>query len=79
MTDIQTLSRWNRDISRAIAALGSDQFFATLIEAIQGQVKFDYPQVWLFHRELPPRVLYHEIPDHAYKSQVDQYMEGLYS
>ena len=79
MTDIQTISRWNRDISRAIAALGSDQFFATLIEAIQGQVKFDYPQVWLFHRELPPRVLYHEIPDHAYESQVDQYMEGPYS
>jgi len=78
MTDLQTISKWNRDISRAIAALGKDQFFPTLIEAIQGQVRFDYPQVWLFHRELPPRVLYHEIPDHAYASQVDQYMEGPY-
>jgi DNA-binding CsgD family transcriptional regulator len=79
MTDIQTISKWNRDISRAIATLGSEEFFATLIEAIQDQVSFDYPQVWLFHRELPPRVLYHEIPDHAYASQVDQYMEGPYS
>lgn len=78
MTDIQQLSRWNRDISRAIAALGTDTFFATLIEAIQGQVRFDYPQVWLFHRELPPRVLYHEIPDHAVASQVDHYLDGPY-
>ncbi|MCB1702394.1 MAG: helix-turn-helix transcriptional regulator [Pseudomonadales bacterium] len=79
MTDIQTISKWNRDISKAIAALGKDQFFPILIQAIQGQVKFDYPQVWLFHRELPPRVLYHEIPDHAYVTQVDQYLEGPYS
>ena len=53
MTDLQKISKWNRDISRAIAALGKDLFFPTLIEAIQGQVRFDYPQVWLFHRELP--------------------------
>jgi len=79
MTDIQKISKWNRDISRAIAALGNDQFFPTLVQAIQGQVKFDYPQVWLFHRELPPRVLYHEIPAHAYASQVDQYLEGPYN
>jgi DNA-binding CsgD family transcriptional regulator len=79
MTDIKILSQWNRDISRAIATLGTDSFFPTLIQAIQGQVKFDYPQVWLFHRELPPRVLYHEIPDHAIKLQVDQYLEGPYN
>ena len=79
MTDIQKLSQWNRDISRAIAALGSDTFFPTLIQAIQGQVKFDYPQVWVFHRDLPPRILYHEIPDHAFHSQVDLYLEGPYS
>jgi DNA-binding CsgD family transcriptional regulator len=79
MTDIQTISKWNRDISKAIAALGSERFFPTLIQAIQGQVKFDYPQVWLYHRELPPRILYHEIPDHARYSQVDQYLDGPYS
>ena len=78
MTDIKQLSRWNRDISRSIAALGTDAFFPTLIEAIQGQVSFDYPQVWLFHRELPPRVLYHEIPDHAYAGQVEHYLDGPY-
>lgn len=79
MTDLQQLHKWNRDISRAIAALGTDSFFPTLVQAIQAQVQFDYPQVWLFHRELPPRILYHEIPDHAYATQVDQYLEGPYS
>ncbi len=78
MTDINQLSKWNRDISRAIATLGTEQFFSTLIEAVNGQVKIDYPQVWLYHKDLPPRVLYHEIPKSAIASQIDQYLEGPY-
>jgi len=78
MTDIEQLSKWNRDISRAIAALGTDKFFPALVEAINGQIRIDYPQVWLYHRNLPPRVLYHEIPEHAIASQVDDYLEGPY-
>jgi hypothetical protein len=78
MTDINQLSRWNRDISRAIAALGTEHFFPALVEAINGQVKVDYPQVWLYHRDLPPRVLYHEIPSDAVPSQIDEYLEGPY-
>jgi DNA-binding CsgD family transcriptional regulator len=78
MTDINQLSKWNRDISRAIAALGSDTFFPCLIEAIQGQVPFDYPQVWLYHRDLPPQVLYHEVPRSAIASQIDTYLDGPY-
>lgn len=78
MTNIEQLSRWNRDISRAIAALGTDEFFPTLVEAVDGQVKIDYPQVWLYHRDLPPRVLYHEIPEEAFPSQVEEYLEGPY-
>tara|TARA_R110002110_G_scaffold415847_1_gene657758 strand:+ start:16533 stop:17378 length:846 start_codon:yes stop_codon:yes gene_type:complete len=78
MTDINQISRWNRDISRAIAALGTSDFFPTLIRAIQGQVNFDYPQIWLYHRDLPPKVLYHQIPDHAIKAQIDDYLGGPY-
>ena len=78
MTEIEQLSKWNRDISRAIAALGTDEFFPALVEAINGQVPSDYPQVWLYHRDLPPRVLYHEIPRAALTSQVDEYLEGPY-
>ena len=78
MTDIQQLSKWNRDISRAIAALGTESFFAELIAAVRGQVRIDYPQVWLYHRDLPPRVLYHEIPQEGVAAQVDQYLDGPY-
>jgi len=78
MTDINKLSKWNRDISRAIGALGTDAFFPALIEAINGQVKIDYPQIWLYHRDLPPKVIYHEIPSHSVASQIDQYLEGPY-
>jgi DNA-binding CsgD family transcriptional regulator len=79
MTDIKQLSQWNRDISRAIAALGTERFFPTLIEAVNGQVQIDYPQIWLYHKDLPPRVLYHEIPPEAVPSQIDEYLEGPYS
>ncbi len=78
MDDIEQLSKWNRDISQAIAALGTDKFFPALVDAINGQVRIDYPQVWLYHRDLPPRVLYHQIPREALSSQVDDYLEGPY-
>lgn len=78
MNDITQLSKWNRDLSRAISALGSDQFFPALIEAIRGQVPIEYPQIWLYHRDLPPQVLYHEIPASAVSSQVDTYLDGPY-
>ena len=78
MTSINKLSKWNLDLSRAISTLGTDEFFPALIAAIRGQVPIDYPQIWLYHRELPPRVLYHEIPKAALPSQVEQYLEGPY-
>ena len=76
MSDKDRLSKWNREISRAIGALGTDNFFPALVAAIDGQVKIDYPQVWLYHRDLPPRVLYHQIPTAALRGQVDNYLDG---
>ncbi|MFV8819925.1 helix-turn-helix transcriptional regulator [Haliea sp. E17] len=78
MNEIAELSRWNRDISRTIASLGEESFFPTLFETISTQVQIDYPQVWLYHRDLPPRILYHHIPSNAVSSQVDQYLDGPY-
>jgi DNA-binding CsgD family transcriptional regulator len=78
MNSINQLSKWNRDVSRAIAALGQDDFFPALAEAINSQVPIDYPQVWLYHRDLPPRVLYHRIPRSALSSQIDEYLDGPY-
>ncbi len=79
MSERDQLSKWNRDISRAIAALGTDQFFPALVAAIHGQVTIDYPQFWLYHKDLPPQVLYHEIPEHAVVSQIGSYLEGPFA
>lgn len=78
MEALKLLSEWNRDSAQAIAALGSDKFFPALIAAVSKQVKVAYPQIWLYHRDLPPRVLYHEIPPEAVPSQIDEYLEGPY-
>lgn len=76
MSDRDQLSKWNRDLSKAIAALGKEHFFQTLITAIRGQVTIDYPQVWLYHRDLPPQSLYHDIPNTALNCQIERYLEG---
>lgn len=78
MIQLKQLSEWNRDLARAIAALGSERFYPALVKAIRNQVPIAYPQFWLYHRDLPPRVLYHEIPDDALKDQIDDYLEGPY-
>jgi DNA-binding CsgD family transcriptional regulator len=78
MASTESLATWNRDLSKAIAQLGSDRFLPALINAICRQVRIDYPQVWLYHTELPPQCIYHEIPDYAQRSQIDHYLEGPY-
>ena len=78
MASTESLATWNRDLSKAIAELGSERFFAALIKAICRQVIVDYPQVWLYHTELPPQCIYHEIPEYAQRSQIDLYLEGPY-
>jgi DNA-binding CsgD family transcriptional regulator len=78
MASTGTFRKWNLDLSKAIAELGSDDFFSRLITAIGNQVQIDYPQVWLYHKELPPQCIYHEIPKVAQKSQIENYLEGPY-
>ncbi len=72
------LTRWNRDLSVAIAELGTERFFPSIIQAICRDVSADYPQIWLYHTELPPQCIYHEIPATAVASQVELYLEGPY-
>jgi DNA-binding CsgD family transcriptional regulator len=78
MASTDILSQWNKDLSKAITSLGSDQFFPRVLAAICRRVKVDYPQVWLYHKELPPQCIYHEIPSYAVRSQVDLYLDGPY-
>lgn len=78
MTSLKLLSQWNRDLSRAVGALGGDAFFPALIAAVRERVAIAYPQIWLYHRDLPPSVLYHEIPESAVAVQIDKYLDGPY-
>lgn len=78
MVDLKIFNRWNVDLAKAIGAIGSDEFFPLLFGAVREQVKVVYPQVWLYHRDLPPKVLDHEIPTAAVELQVDRYLEGPY-
>ncbi|MFK7828160.1 MAG: helix-turn-helix transcriptional regulator [Congregibacter sp.] len=79
MTNLKLLSEWNHGIARAIEVLGTDEFFPSLIAAVEQQIDVSYPQFWIYHRDLPPRALYHDIPPHAVKSQIDDYLEGPFS
>jgi DNA-binding CsgD family transcriptional regulator len=78
MKHLKELSAWNHDLARAIGDLGSDRFFARVVAAIKKRVRIAYPQFWLYHRDLPPRVLYHEIPPEARAAQIEEYLEGPY-
>lgn len=78
MVDLRQFNRWNVDLAKAIAAIGSDDFFPLLFEALEEQVRLSYPQIWLYHRDLPPKVLHHNIPRAAQKLQIDRYLEGPY-
>jgi len=78
MPAIEPLARWNRDVARAITHLGSDRFFPALIRAICNSVSVDFPQVWLYHTDLPPQCIYHEVPENAVHSQIDLYLDGPY-
>jgi DNA-binding CsgD family transcriptional regulator len=78
MIQIEKLTQWNRDLARVISAQGSDEFFPNLVTALAHQVDFDYPQVWLYHRDLPPRVVYHEIPERQRSVQLDPHLDGPY-
>jgi DNA-binding CsgD family transcriptional regulator len=70
--------QWHKSVSLVIASQGGDQFFPALYTALRTQIAFDYPQVWLYHRDLPPRLIYNEIPKQALHSQVDNYLDGPY-
>jgi len=78
MVDLKSFTRWNAGLATTISAIGSETFFTELFAALGEQVSHVYPQIWLYHRDLPPRMLYHEIPPHAVELQVDRYLEGAY-
>ena len=76
--DTHAFQRWNTDLANIIAHVGEPIFFQQVFAAIEAQVPVAFPQAWLYHRDLPPKLLDHKIPKEAYGSQVDEYLEGSY-
>ena len=74
---LKLLSDWNHDLARAIGKVGGDDFFPAVIEAVKKRVAISYPEVRLYHKDLPPRVLYHQIPAAEIGLQI-KYLEGPY-
>ena len=76
--DTNAFQRWNTDLANIIVHVGEPIFFQQVFAAIEAQVPVAFPQAWLYHRDLPPKLLDHKIPKKAYGSQVDEYLEGPY-
>jgi hypothetical protein len=76
--EINAFQRWNSDLANIVAHVGEPIFFQQVFAAIEAQVPVALPQAWLYHRDLPPKLLDHKIPKEAYASQVDEYLEGPY-
>ncbi len=76
--EINAFQRWNSDLANIVAHVGEPIFFQQVFAAIEAQVPVAMPQAWLYHKDLPPKLLDHKISKEAYTSQVDEYLEGPY-
>jgi DNA-binding CsgD family transcriptional regulator len=65
-------------VSKSVQSLKTHSFYASLIDLYASQVKFDYPQIWLFQPERPPAILYHLMQGQEADVHVDQYIAGQY-
>ena len=76
--EINAFQRWNSDLANIVAHVGEPIFFQQVLAAIEAQVPVAMPQAWLYHKDLPPKLLDHKISKETYTSQVDEYLEGPY-
>ena len=75
----QALEVWNREIATAVACLGTQDFYAALVDALSATLPVDYPQVWRYTDADPePSVLFHRLSGAQRKQQVEDYQAGLY-
>ncbi|MCR8923512.1 LuxR C-terminal-related transcriptional regulator [Dasania sp. GY-MA-18] len=72
------LEAWNKQLAEAIAELTTDNFFPELLKQLAQSVAIDYPQVWLYRRDLTPKALYFQINEKERRAQIDNYIDGSY-
>ena len=72
------LGEWSKQLATVISELTSDDFFPTLISELTNSIPIDYPQVWLYRRDITPKALYFKISETQKTAQIDTYIEGSY-
>jgi len=73
-----SLDHWNQCLSTVIESTGTEEFFPALTKALRRCLAVDYPQIWLFRRDLAPEALYYEIASDEVAIQIDTYIDGGY-
>lgn len=69
---------WNQQVAAVVREQGTDSFFPQLIAALCNAIKIDYPQVWLYQRNMVPQALYFDISNEERPAQIDAYIDGSY-
>ncbi|WP_323846086.1 helix-turn-helix transcriptional regulator [Microbulbifer magnicolonia] len=78
MLDLSRFEDWNRRAAELLMRSGEVSFYEMLIAAIRTLVPVDHPQVWLYCRNQPPRILYYDIAVQEQEVQIDFYRDGSY-
>ena len=76
--DHNILEAWSKQIATVVDQLTTDDFFPKLIEELSASIAIDYPQIWLYRRDLTPKPLYFQIKETDKAAQIDSYLEGSY-
>jgi DNA-binding CsgD family transcriptional regulator len=69
---------WNEEVGDVIAAIGSPDFAAVLVEALRRLVPFDYSVIFAYCGDARPIDLYDDFPTAKRRIFVTKYQEGPY-
>ena len=69
---------WNIQLASVVKELTTDKFFPVMLTQLAESIAIDYPQVWLYKRDLAPKALYYQINEKERSAQIDAYIDGSY-
>lgn len=76
--ELSRFATWNRKAAELLLHCGRASFYQELVAAIRTLVAADNPQVWLYHRDQPPRILFYDIETQQQEVHIDLYRNGSY-
>ncbi|SHF34051.1 DNA-binding transcriptional regulator, CsgD family [Microbulbifer donghaiensis] len=76
--ELARFEAWNRKAAELLVHSGCVTFYEELVAAIRTLAAVDHPQVWLYCRNQPPRILFYDIDAQEQEVQIDFYRDGSY-